>query len=272
MTEKFCLIAGSGDLVTQIVRAAVQRGIDLHVLSLNGRIDLPGVAVTDFAPGQLDAVFATIRRLALTRVLLAGYVSQETWQALQDHPALGFMPGAVVGTAELARRFEDVLPGLTGASLIGIHDVAPELLAPDGNIAGPLLSPEAEASARSALLRARELGWRDIGQAVVVSPAGELEAEDALGTDALLSRIAAQRSGHAESGWILAKALKPQQPLSMDIPVIGPATVENARRAGISVIAVEAGGAVIVDRHLVEKAAVAAGISVVGLALAQARP
>jgi DUF1009 family protein len=52
----------------------------------------------------------------------------------------------------------------------------------------------------------------------------------------------------------------------MDVPVIGPATVANARKAGISVIAVEAGGTVIVDRPLVEKAAVAAGISVVGLA------
>jgi DUF1009 family protein len=76
----------------------------------------------------------------------------------------------------------------------------------------------------------------------------------------------------AAPGWILAKALKPRQPLSMDIPVIGPLTVENARKAGISVIAVEAGGAVIVERPLVERAASAAGISVVGLALGQGAP
>jgi DUF1009 family protein len=166
-----------------------------------------------------------------------------------------------------------MLPRRTGATLVGIHEVAPELIAPDGAIAGPALTAADRENARSALLKARELGWKDVGQAVVVSPEGRCEAEDAKGTDALLSRVAAQRAGLAASpahGWILAKALKPRQPLSMDIPVIGPATVENARRAGISVIALQAGGAVIVERPAVEKAAAAAGISVIGLALEQA--
>jgi hypothetical protein len=212
-----------------------------------------------------------MRDRELTQVLLAGYVARETWEALQDY--LEFPPGIAAGTAEMARRLEAMLPARTGAKLVGIHEIAPELIAPDGAIAGPELTAAGQASARSALLKARELGWKDIGQAVVVSPEGRCEAEDAKGTDALLSRVAAQRgpaAGDHARGWILAKALKPRQPLSMDIPVIGPATVENARKAGISVIAVEAGGAVIVERPLVERAAMAAGISVVGLALERA--
>ncbi len=271
MDGRFCLVAGAGDLVTQILDSANRRGVDLEVFAITGRTDLTANVVTQFPPAAMDIIFDAMRDGGFTHVLLAGYVGKETWQALQDY--LGFSSGTTAGTAEMARRLEVMLPGRTGAQLVGIHEIAPELIAPDGAIAGPELTEAEQAGARSALMKARELGWKDIGQAVVMSPEGRCEAEDAKGTDALLSRVAEQRGAatdHEERGWILAKALKPRQPLSMDIPVIGPATVENARKAGISVIAVEAGGAVIVDRPLVEKAALAAGISVVGLALGQA--
>lgn len=271
MQGRICLIAGSGDLVTQILDASGSGRDRFDIFAITGRTDL-GPGTTHFDPVALDAIFDAIRDRGLREVLLAGYVKAETWQALQDY--LGLDRQRPAGTAEMGLRLEAMLPGRTGARLIGIPDVAPGLIAPSGAIAGPELGLDAVASARSALLKARELGWQDIGQAVVVSPEGACEAEDARGTDALLSRVAAQRgpSAAGTAGWILAKALKPRQPLSMDIPVIGPATVENARRAGISVIAVQAGGAIIVERPLVEKAAAAAGISVVGLAIEKAAP
>jgi UDP-2,3-diacylglucosamine hydrolase len=270
MAGKFCLVAGSGELVTQILQSANRRGLALEVFAITGRTDLVAKSVTQFAPADLDTIFDAMREHGFTDVLLAGYVSRETWLALQDY--LEFPSEVAAGTAELARRLEALLPGRTGARLVGIHEVAPELIAPDGAIAGPELTQADRQNARSALMMARELGWKDVGQAVVVSPQGKCEAEDARGTDALLSRVAAQRTDVADTdrGWILAKALKPHQPLTMDVPVIGPATIENARRAGISVIAVEAGGAVIVERKLVEEAAAAAHISVVGLALERA--
>ncbi len=268
MAERYSLVAGSGDLVGQIVASAAARGLDLHVHSVTGPQTFPGVSAEAFDPDDLGALFRSIRARGATQMLLAGYVSPQTWQALQHYPPLGIDPAAPAGTAELARRLEAALPGITGARLIRIHDIAPELIAPDGAIAGPAISIEVRAHALSALQSARELGWRDVGQAVVLSPAGEVQAEDAAGTDALLSRIEVLRGGSSggDGPWILAKALKPHQPLVMDVPVIGPATVENARRAGISVIALEAGGAVIVDRPMVEKTASAAGISVVGFA------
>ncbi len=265
---RYCLVAGSGDLVTQIVDAARRRALDIRIYSLAGQRSVAGEAAQAFDPHDLDGLFAAIREAGADKVLLAGYVSIATWEALHTHPALDIPAGVHAGTAELAKRLEVALPALTGARLVGIPELAPELVAPDGAIAGPDLTSEGKAHALSALRMARELGWHDIGQAVVLSPEGVLEAEDMRGTDALLSRIAMRHdAGTRPNGvWVLAKALKPQQPLSMDVPVIGPATIENARRAGISVIALEAGGAVIVDRPLVEKAAGAAGISVVGMA------
>lgn len=268
MAVRYCLVTGSGDLVTQVVRVASARNVPLTILSLAGQTSVAGQPAQTFDPHDLDGLFAAVRASGATHIALAGYVSMATWEALHKHPALRIPAGMLAGTAELAKRLEAALPELTGARLAGIPELAPELLVPNASIAGPALTEAWREHALSALRKARELGWRDVGQAVVRAPTGEFEAEDMRGTDALLSRIATQREGQAQGDlpWVLAKALKPQQPLSMDVPVIGPATIENARRAGISVIALEAGGTVIVDRPMVEKAALDAGISVVGMA------
>lgn len=268
MAERYALVAGSGDLVRQVVAAAGGRSLDLTVHSVVGPLDFAGVRVVTHAPDDLVELFGSLREAGATHMLLAGYVSKATWDALQHFPPLGIDPGSPVGTAELARRLETALPKITGAKLVRIHDVAPELIAPDGPIAGANLPEEVLGEAIRALRHARELGWRDLGQAVVVFADGAVEAEDAAGTDALLSRVAAMAPGRRSDGGrrILAKALKPGQPLTMDVPVIGPATVENAWQAGVSVIAVEAGGAVVVDRAEIERVADKAGISVVGIA------
>ena len=52
-----------------------------------------------------------------------------------------------------------------------------------------------------------------------------------------------------------------------DLPAIGPGTVEAAAAAGLSGIAVEAGGALIIDRDGVIAAADRAGLFVVGIAV-----
>ena len=120
--------------------------------------------------------------------------------------------------------------------LIGAHEIAPELLAPEGHIAGPALDPALASSARAALTAARAIGAIDLGQAVVLSGDRPIVAEDAGGTDALLARAAALRAaglaGNSGAPLILAKARKPKQPSFVDLPAIGAQTVAGAAEAG----------------------------------------
>lgn len=51
----------------------------------------------------------------------------------------------------------------------------------------------------------------------------------------------------------------------MDLPAIGPRTVEHAKAAGLRGIAVEAEGAIVIDRDSVTRAADKAGLFVVGV-------
>lgn len=73
------------------------------------------------------------------------------------------------------------------------------------------------------------------------------------GTDELVARIKDLKS-RGKVKWsgregVLVKAAKPQQDLRVDMPAIGPRTVEAVADAGLAGIGVEAGRVMIVDRE-----------------------
>src|SRR5262249_20091607 len=91
----------------------------------------------------------------------------------------------------------------------------------------------------------------DVGQAVVVADHRVLAVEAAEGTDQMLARLAdMRRSGRivtpARRG-VLVKAAKHGQDRRIDLPSIGPRTVEGTARAGLAGIAVVAGSTVMAE-------------------------
>jgi DUF1009 family protein len=156
-----------------------------------------------------------------------------------------------------------------GWKLVGAHEVAPELLAPAGHIAGPALGAALAPVAAAAMKAAKAVGAIDLGQSAVVSASRPIAAEDAGGTDGLLRRVAELRAaglvGERHGPLVLAKARKPKQPSFVDLPAIGADTVTGAAAAGISVIAVEAGASLLLGRAQIESEAEARGVTVIGL-------
>ena len=71
--------------------------------------------------------------------------------------------------------------------------------------------------------------------------------EDQNGTDNLLARIS-NNSSTIKRG-VLVKMSKPKQEIRTDLPSIGPATVQNAKKADLSGIAIETGMSLILDRE-----------------------
>ena len=71
-------------------------------------------------------------------------------------------------------------------------------------------------------------------------------------------------------GGVLVKRPKPQQERRIDLPTIGAATVKGAAEAGLAGIAVEAGGALIVDRAEVAALADRLGVFVYGFTAEEA--
>ena len=85
----------------------------------------------------------------------------------------------------------------------------------------------------------------------------------------MLDRVAALRQaglvGNGTAPLILAKALKPKQPRFVDLPSVGAETVRKAAAAGITILAVEAGRSLALEREALAAEADARGVSVIGL-------
>jgi DUF1009 family protein len=92
------------------------------------------------------------------------------------------------------------------------------------------------------------LGPYDVGQGAIVANNNVLAVEAAEGTDNMLMRIADLRGqGRVTSPrgvGVLVKAPKPGQDRRLDLPSIGPRTIENAARAGLAGVAVTAGSTI----------------------------
>ncbi len=158
-----------------------------------------------------------------------------------------------------------------GFRLVGIKDLAPELLMPVGCLTRAV--PDAAAIADIAkgrdLLRA--LSPFDIGQGVVVIDGHVVAVEDIEGTDALLARVARLRTEGRlrarEGRGVLVKAPKSNQDLRFDLPTTGLRTVEGIVTAKLGGIATIAGHTIAADAQAMIEAADRAGVFVTGLPL-----
>ena len=150
-----------------------------------------------------------------------------------------------------------------GFRILGVQEVLGGLLTPAGVLGRHRPDARAEEDIARGIEVARTLGRLDVGQAAVVQQGLVLGVEGIEGTDGLLARCGAlKRDG---VGGVLVKAAKPQQDRRLDLPAVGPDTVEGAAAAGLRGIAAEAGGTLLLDREAVIAAADRLGVFVVGV-------
>ncbi|RMD46377.1 MAG: LpxI family protein, partial [Alphaproteobacteria bacterium] len=216
-------------------------------------------------PERPGALFRALRAAGVRDVVAVGTMHRPRLRPLRfDTVALRAAPRILPllgkGDDALLRAVAMLLEE-HGFALRGIAEVAPELLAP----AGPLAGPAPDERALADIKRGREilaaLGPLDIGQGCVVAGGLCLGVETLQGTDAMLRFVAAtDPARRPEAPGVLVKAPKPGQDRRSDLPAIGPATVEGAARAGLGGIAIEAGGVIVIERERCRALAEAAGL------------
>lgn len=108
---------------------------------------------------------------------------------------------------------------------------------------------------------AQEIGRLDIGQCVVIKDRVVVAVEAAEGTDGAIKR----GGDLAKEGAVVVKRSKPQQDLRFDLPAVGPRTIEVMASVKASVLAIEAGRTILLDREIVLEKAKSARIAIVGI-------
>jgi DUF1009 family protein len=268
------IVCGGGSLPFAVAEAARRQGRGVVLFALRGWADPDRVATYPHhwvRIGQLGRFCRTARREGCRDVVFIGSIVRPSlWQIWPDLTAMRVMPRAIAmfrgGDDHLMSGVVKVFEEL-GFRPIGAHEIAPEILVPEG--AAGRFQPSAGNLADIALgldlLHA--IGRFDVGQATVVAGGHVLAVEAAEGTDEMLAEVAElRRKGRIRSsGGVLVKAPKPGQDRRVDLPSIGPKTIAGAARAGLAGIAVIAGEAIIAEPALVTQAADRERMFIVGM-------
>jgi DUF1009 family protein len=269
------LICGGGSLPLAVADSVAARGRKVLLFPLRGFADPDAFAEREHTWVHLGQ-FGTVARVARAQgcrdiVCLGSVVRPSLWQLRPDVFTLKILPQVVKafrgGDDHLLSNVAKAIES-HGFRFVGAHEVAPEILAPQGALthAEPSVRDLADMALGFEYLRAA--GPFDIGQAVVVANRHVLAVEAAEGTDAMLRRVADLRaSGRIRApkdAGVLVKAPKPAQDRRFDLPSLGPKTVEGAAHARLAGIAVAAGETVIAEPEALVAAADAAGLFVVG--------
>ena len=271
---KIGILAGGGRLPLMIAESVAARGGQVHIVAIIGAAD-PGIARfphTWVNMGHVGRMVATLSREGGGEMVIAGSVRRpDLWKVRPDG---GFFRSLPQVFSLLAGGDDSVLTRVVrffegkGLKVRGAHEVAPDLLAAAGQIGAVALSPQNHADAMLGFAVRAALGPLDAGQAVAVADGRVLAIEGAEGTDVMLERVAGlgRSEGDATRRGVLTKGPKPGQELRVDMPAIGPRTIELAVAARLACVAVEAGAVLILDRDETVRAADAQGCAVEGLA------
>ncbi len=268
------LICGGGSLPLAVADFVAKRGRKVILFPVRGAAD--PAAVSRYPHhwlylGQLGK-FQRLAKAAGCRevVFIGSLVRPAFWQMRPDFEVLMVLPRMLAAF----RGGDNFLLSSVGKlveegdfRLLGAHQVAPEILVPEGVLGRVPPSEHDRADIALGLDYLRAASRFDIGQAVALSDRYVLAVEAAEGTDQMLARVAEMRArGRVPPGrGVLVKAPKEMQDHRFDLPSIGPQTIEGVARAGLAGIAVVAGATIIAEPAKVVRAADHANVFVVGV-------
>jgi hypothetical protein len=271
------IICGGGDFPIVLAQAAADAGRAPFLIGLVGSAD---ARIETFEHlwlhlGEVGKFLDALRARNIADVAAVGAIKRPGFAdirfdlgAVKRLPALTALFGGgdnrlLAGVAKLMEK--------EGLKLCAVHEVAPQLLAPEGALTRRAPSAEALSDARLAAAMIAALSPFDVGQAAVVARGRVLAIEAAEGTDAMLARIAELRASGRLSlkgrAGVLVKAPKRDQELRLDMPAVGLKTIAAAARAEIEGVVLAAGQVLLIDRQACARAAEEAALFLHGMAL-----
>jgi len=255
---------------------------------------LDGYAPDDLAVDiwfRLENIGTLLHQLpsrGVTEVCLCGAIDRPGFNPLRlDARTMPLVPSlarALKDGEDAALRSVLALFEKRGMTALGAHELAPDLLPPQGVLTRAPVPDGIEAQLEAARQVSEEQGKADEGQSCVIRDGQVIAREDSRGTDAMLRGLLAPPApptptGDADPfsaamdmvgdaldvaadwlsgpvaearakprGGIFFKSPKPGQDRRVDLPTIGPATARGVVNARLDGIVIEAGGVMVLDQ------------------------
>ncbi len=253
------IISGYGSLPGEIARGAVASGRRPLMIGIEGEAEK---SIEEFDHrymnlGQFGALLKLLKKYHIKQIVMAGGVHSrpELLKMKIDWGAISSIPKAM---AMLLGGDDNLLSGLIklfeerDIEVVGAHQVAPELLAQKGSLAGKKPGKKDMQNIELAAAACRALGELDIGQAAIAEANRVIAVEGVEGTDGLIRRIVEMRASgrmpQKGKNGVLVKLMKSGQDHRVDMPAIGPNTILAVKDAGLFGIVVDANKSLILQR------------------------
>jgi DUF1009 family protein len=265
--ESLGLIAGSRSLPLDFARLARAAGVRRIVCTaVEGETD-PAIAtlVDDLVwlnVGQLGKMISAFTTRGVTQCVMAGQVAPKNLFDLRpDLRAMGVLMRLKEKNAHSI--FGAIASELKkdGVELIEATPWLAPLMPQNEFTLGPRISTAQKADVEFGFRIAKEISRLEIGQTVVVKNGTVLAVEGFEGTDKCLAR-GGELAGK-KGGAVAVKVAKLNHDMRFDIPCIGANTFESCAAAKVSVLALESGKTLLLERETCEELARNHQISVI---------
>ena len=263
------LIAGEGNLPNQIIQSCKQRGIDLIVIGFKGQTNLGtvGVPYAEFGLGSIGEILKHLKHHGIKDIVFAGGIERPNIKAL----GLDWVGTKWLRTLGLRalKGDDDLLSGILellqkeGFTIIKPSNFLENLMLPAGVLTKASPSDQDVLDSERGVQILSSLASADVGQSVLVQNGLVLGIEAIEGTKALIERCAPLKRPGPEG--VLVKMAKAGQSKTIDLPTIGPETVQSLKDAGFAGIAAGANLTQVIDLEKTIKLADKLGLFIVGL-------
>jgi DUF1009 family protein len=262
------IVSGSGALPFAVADSLLAKGRTPIIVGVKGFCDPERITRYRhhwIALGQLGRLTRLLRAERCRDVMFIGGLVRPALSEIRlDFGALRVTPRIIAafrgGDNHLLTGIGRIVE-MHGFRMVGVADVAPDLLVPEGVLTRTEPDDDAKADIAKGIELLRALSPFDVGQAAIVIDGNVAAVEDIEGTDALLARVTRLR----REGRLRSKAAKTQQDLRFDLPTFGPRTIEGAIAAELGGIAIVAGRSLMAEPEKVVAAADKARLFLTGL-------
>jgi UDP-2,3-diacylglucosamine hydrolase len=260
------LIAGSGRFPGLALEAARQAGIDVVAIGIKEEASKEIEALAThchwISLGALSKLIDICHAERISQVMMCGQVKHARiyssivpdWRLVKLLASIDTKntDGLIGG---VARMLKD-----EGIELVDSTLLLKDLLATEGVLTRRKPSPEEMRNIEYGRQVAAALSAHDIGQSVAIAERACVAVEAMEGTDAMLRRAASLVEGKPLR---LVKGSRRRKHMLYDVPVAGPSTIAVMRETGTTVLAIDAGRTLLIDREAFIADADAAGIAII---------
>lgn len=269
MGEKLGIIAGNGKFPLILAGNAARAGVEVVAVALSEETD-PEIeriakSVHWLSITQLGKLIKTFRGEGVTRAVMAGQVIKRRMYT-SDILKLD-LTAAKLWASLPNRRGDTILAAVAdelsknGIELIDSTIYMEPYLAGEGVLTRKKPDKAARADVEFGYRMAKVIAEHDIGQSVAVKDLSVVAVEAVEGTDACIRRAGELGRG----GIVVVKVSRKDHDMRFDVPVVGMGTLDALKDAKASVLAVEAGKTLMLEKDEFLAGADGAGICVMGI-------